>query len=37
MTGGPVDRVIIARTQSEAIPVLTADRAFRDYDVEIIW
>ncbi|MDQ3032270.1 MAG: type II toxin-antitoxin system VapC family toxin [Myxococcota bacterium] len=31
----PFDRMLIAQARIEALPVLTADRAFRDYDVEV--
>ena len=33
----PFDRIIIAQSQVENLPVLTADRVFRQYDVTIIW
>jgi PIN domain nuclease of toxin-antitoxin system len=32
----PFDRLLIAQAQLERIPIVTADRAFRAYDVEII-
>jgi len=33
----PFDRLIIAQAMHEGIPVLTSDRAFHKYDVEVIW
>jgi PIN domain nuclease of toxin-antitoxin system len=33
----PFDRILIAQAQIEAMAILTADRAFGDYDVKIIW
>jgi PIN domain nuclease of toxin-antitoxin system len=33
----PFDRLLIAQAISEGIPILTADPAFRDYPVQIIW
>ncbi len=32
--GDPFDRLLIAQAQLEQLPILTADRAFRLYDVE---
>jgi PIN domain nuclease of toxin-antitoxin system len=32
----PFDRLLIAQAQAEGIPIVTADRAFRRYDVEAI-
>jgi PIN domain nuclease of toxin-antitoxin system len=32
----PFDRLLIAQAQLEDVPVLTADAAFRDYEVEVI-
>jgi PIN domain nuclease of toxin-antitoxin system len=34
--GDPFDRLLIAQAQVEQIPILTGDRAFRAYDVEVI-
>lgn len=33
----PFDRLIIAQSQIESIPVITADRMFREYDLTIMW
>ncbi len=33
----PFDRLLIAQAQIEGMAILTADRAFRLYPVEIIW
>lgn len=33
----PFDRLLIAQAQSEAMVILTADRAFEPYAVEILW
>ena len=33
----PFDRLLIAQAQAEGMAILTADLAFRPYDVEIIW
>lgn len=36
--GDPFDRLLIAQAVLERLPVVTADRAFEDYDiVEVIW
>jgi PIN domain nuclease of toxin-antitoxin system len=35
--GDPFDRLLIAQAQVERLPVLTADGAFEDYDVSVIW
>lgn len=32
----PFDRLLIAQARLENVPVLTADSAFRDYDVEVV-
>ncbi len=32
----PFDRVLIAQARAEGIPILTADRVFERYDVEVI-
>ncbi len=32
----PFDRLLIAQAQVEEIPIVTADRAFAQYDVEVI-
>ena len=32
----PFDRLLIAQAQLESIPILTADRVFADYEVEIL-
>jgi len=33
----PVDRLLIAQAQVEAIPIMTVDRQFGAYEVEIVW
>lgn len=33
----PFDRLLIAQAQEEGMVILTADRAFRSYAVEIVW
>ena len=33
----PFDRLLIAQSLSESLPILTADRAFRQYGVKTIW
>jgi len=33
----PFDRLLIAQAQVESIPIMTVDRQFEQYDVEIIW
>ncbi len=33
----PFDRLIIAQAQTERIPVMTADRQFNQYDVQLLW
>ena len=33
----PFDRLLIAQSQMENIPLITADDALRNYDIEIIW
>jgi PIN domain nuclease of toxin-antitoxin system len=35
--GDPFDRLLIAQAQLEGLNVLTADRKFAAYDVEILW
>lgn len=32
----PFDRLLIAQAQAEDVPIVTADRAFAQYDVEVI-
>ena len=34
--GDPFDRLLIAQAQLEQVPVLTADSAFRRYDVDVL-
>ena len=34
--GDPFDRLLIAQAQVEGIPIVTADRSFARYDVEVI-
>lgn len=33
----PFDRLLIAQAQAERIPLVTRDRVFRKYDVDVIW
>lgn len=33
----PFDRLLIAQAVAEAVPTLTADPRFRDYDVDVVW
>lgn len=33
----PFDRVLICQSRIEDLPIITADRAFRVYDVHLIW
>jgi PIN domain nuclease of toxin-antitoxin system len=33
----PFDRLLIAQAQVERIPILTCDREFSKYDVEVLW
>ncbi len=33
----PFDRMLIAQAQVERLPILTADRQFSRYDVELLW
>jgi PIN domain nuclease of toxin-antitoxin system len=33
----PFDRILIAQAQTESLTILTADPAFRAYEVEIFW
>lgn len=33
----PFDRLLIAQAQVEDLPIMTADRQFKDYDVNLIW
>jgi PIN domain nuclease of toxin-antitoxin system len=33
----PFDRLLIAQALTESLPILTADRAFRQYGVKTIW
>ena len=33
----PFDRILIAQAQIEELPILTADRTFRRYDVEVLF
>jgi PIN domain nuclease of toxin-antitoxin system len=35
--GDPFDRMLIAQSQVEGIPILTADPAIARYDVDVIW
>lgn len=31
------DRLLIAQAVVEAVPILTADPRFRDYDIDVVW
>ncbi|MBI4614613.1 MAG: type II toxin-antitoxin system VapC family toxin [Planctomycetes bacterium] len=33
----PFDRLLIAQALVEGLPIVTADRAFKKYDVDILW
>lgn len=33
----PFDRLLIAQAQVERLPILTADPAFANYDIEVVW
>lgn len=33
----PFDRLLVAQAQLERLAVLTADRSFEPYDVEVVW
>ena len=33
----PFDRLLIAQARSENLPIITSDKAFRRYDVDVIW
>jgi PIN domain nuclease of toxin-antitoxin system len=33
----PFDRMLIAQSLEEKLPVITADRVFERYPVEVIW
>lgn len=33
----PFDRLLIAQSRTEAIPLLTADAIFRSYELDLIW
>lgn len=35
--GDPFDRMLVAQAQLERLPIVTADAAFDDYDVVVIW
>jgi len=35
--GDPFDRLLIAQAQLEKVPILTADRQFEAYEVELLW
>ena len=34
--GDPFDRLLIAQAQVEGVPIVTADRSFARYDVEVV-
>jgi PIN domain nuclease of toxin-antitoxin system len=33
----PFDRILIAQSRIESLPVVTRDPVFRDYEVDVIW
>ena len=33
----PFDRLLIAQARAEGVPVLTADRKFEPYEVDVLW
>jgi PIN domain nuclease of toxin-antitoxin system len=33
----PFDRILIAQSRIESVPVVTRDPVFRDYEVDVIW
>ncbi len=33
----PIDRMLIAQGQIEQLPIVTSDRAFKKYPVELLW
>ena len=33
----PFDRLIIAQARAEGVPVITRDRAFAAYEVDVLW
>ncbi len=33
----PFDRLLVAQAQLERVPIITVDRQFEPYDIEIIW
>jgi PIN domain nuclease of toxin-antitoxin system len=33
----PFDRLLVAQSQTEDIPIITPDKKFKKYDVEIVW
>ena len=35
--GDPFDRLLIAQALTEDLPILTGDRAFREYGIKTIW
>ncbi|MBE9167947.1 hypothetical protein IQ238_10595 [Pleurocapsales cyanobacterium LEGE 06147] len=35
--GDPFDRMLIAQSQIETLLLITSDRLFSNYDVELIW
>jgi len=35
--GDPFDRLLIAQAQLEEVPILTVDRQFAAYEVEVLW
>jgi PIN domain nuclease of toxin-antitoxin system len=35
--GDPFDRLLIVQAQIERLPIASADRAFEDYDVPVVW
>ncbi len=35
--GDPFDRLVIAQAKQDALPVVTRDRAFTLYDIDVVW
>ena len=35
--GDPFDRLLIAQAITESLPILTADKTFKQYNVKVVW
>jgi PIN domain nuclease of toxin-antitoxin system len=35
--GDPFDRMMVAQAQAEGLVLLSSDREFREYEIEVIW